>query len=38
MPLFNNQAHFAHRAGPAFTLLAVVPAMLIFTITLGAPK
>ncbi|MGO2392137.1 MAG: MFS transporter [Halomonas sp.] len=36
MPLFNNQARFTHRVGPAFTLLAVVQATLIFTITLVA--
>ncbi len=38
MPLFNNQARFTHRVGPAFTLLAVVQATLIITITLVAPK
>lgn len=38
MPLFNNQARFTHRVGPAFALLAVIQATLIFTITLGAPK
>lgn len=36
MPLFNNQARFTHRVGPAFTLLAVIQATLIFTITLVA--
>lgn len=38
MPLFNNHARFTHRVSPAFTLLSVVQATLIFAITLVAPK
>lgn len=37
MPLY-NLARFTHGVGPAFTLLAVIQATLIFTVTLVAPK